>query len=173
MIHLTQQPLLLSLKIGVVSRKGFREYRNNAPDIRHDNEYKISHSLCKHSLLYFHSGRRMIYRNLITLCLLMALTLSSFGHSTLSPDAEAQAEAYILAGGSWSDLCSNQGDPLAAGAKCIACIIGQSCLLSNPTGTARDWPTEIQLGRQIVNVFVDHTSMRSSHPARGPPFDVI
>ena len=74
----------------------------------------------------------MILRGIITTILLVALTLVSFGHQTLSPQTEAQVDAYILAGGDWSDLCGESEDPLAHASKCMACLIAQACALPAP-----------------------------------------
>lgn len=112
----------------------------------------------------------MILRSLIAALVLVALTLSSFGHRTLSPADEAQADAYILAGGDWASLCGESGDPLSTTAKCMACVIAHNCALPTPVlaarplspGEANVWP--LAADRPLVSA---HTP---AHPARAPPF---
>ncbi len=112
----------------------------------------------------------MILRGIISALLLVALTLASFGHQSLSPSDKAQAEAYILAGGDWADLCSEDSDPFATVAKCMACIIAQGCAVPDPSdvtlttqsGSMVVWPlqpTRLTIAKADV-----------THPARAPPF---
>ncbi|MDP5084296.1 MAG: hypothetical protein NWQ23_02665 [Yoonia sp.] len=115
----------------------------------------------------------MIWRGLISLCLLVALTLSSFGHRTLSADAEAQAEAFILAGGNWADLCGDDGDPLASGAKCMACVIAHTCHLPEPALAALPDLSTFTLDWAQSGNLVITTADTASHFARGPPVLVI
>ncbi|SFR38562.1 hypothetical protein SAMN04488005_1250 [Yoonia tamlensis] len=70
----------------------------------------------------------MILRALLSLTVAFALCLVGFGHKPLAPAQDAQAAAYVLAGGSWSDLCGQSGDPRdETAAVCQACIIAKSC----------------------------------------------
>ncbi|MFA8442706.1 hypothetical protein [Yoonia sp.] len=112
----------------------------------------------------------MILRALISALVLFALTLSSFGHRTLLPAEEAQAESFILAGGNWAELCGEGGDPLSTVGKCMACVIAQTCATPTPAVMARSlssgeaiiWPREASQTRAVSRI--------SAHPARAPPF---
>lgn len=112
----------------------------------------------------------MITRWIILTSLMIGLTFASFGHHTVAPDKQAQAQAYILAGGDWADLCSDNGDPLGGAAKCIACVIGHGCALPAlnaapiraTQGTAVAWVAQDQAVQPLRSL--------QSHTARAPPF---
>lgn len=112
----------------------------------------------------------MITRWIISILLMIGLTFASFGHHTLAPDEQAQAEAYILAGGDWTDLCTDGTDPLGNAAKCMACVINHGCTLP-PNGAM---PTQAARSISVAWVISDQTtqSPRSAyaHAARAPPF---
>ncbi|MDX8353528.1 hypothetical protein [Cognatiyoonia sp. IB215182] len=112
----------------------------------------------------------MIFRGIITAILLVALTLVSFGHKTLSPQTEAQVDAYILAGGDWAELCGEGGDPLAHANKCMACLIAQACALPTPTANATQLSTSAPLNWTLALETAVLVAPPSSHPARAPPF---
>ncbi len=115
----------------------------------------------------------MMHRAIISLCVLIALTLSSFGHRTLSPQDQAQAQAYVLAGGDWADLCADGGAPLTSAATCMACVVALGCAVPPPAFTA----TTIQVEGGIywsVQEAQQQTAIRSyAHAARAPPFRMI
>lgn len=112
----------------------------------------------------------MILRGVISAILLIALTLSSFGHRSLSLTDEMQAQSYLLAGGDWDELCGDADDPLAHVTKCIACVLAQTCALPAPAGathitaasTVLVWPTQRDAYRAMQAL--------RFHPARAPPF---
>ena len=112
----------------------------------------------------------MIIRGLITVLVLLALTLSSFGHRTLAPMDEARANAFILAGGDWATLCGDGDDPLNTATKCMACIMSQSCALPPAAVTA----TKVFVGDAMVWPRVADqpvgATQTQAHPARAPPF---
>lgn len=112
----------------------------------------------------------MILRSLISALVLIALTLSSFGHRTLSPGDEAQAEAFILAGGDWATLCGDGDDPLSTAGKCMACVIAQNCALPTPITTARSIASgEAIIWSRAAGQF-PAVANTVAHPARAPPF---
>lgn len=112
----------------------------------------------------------MILRSLISALVLAALTLSSFGHRTLSPADHAQAEAFILAGGDWAALCGEGDDPLGTAGKCMACVIAQNCALPNPKMTARSLTSgEAIIWPRAAGLF-PAAARTVAHPARAPPF---
>lgn len=112
----------------------------------------------------------MILRSIIAACILIALTLASFGHRALSPADEAKAQAYILAGGDWLTLCGNDGDPLTAATKCMACVIANGCALPDPADAITPAPSSTAIRwyphteHQIASI------IQITHPARAPPF---
>ncbi|MDX8348869.1 hypothetical protein SLH49_12855 [Cognatiyoonia sp. IB215446] len=112
----------------------------------------------------------MILRGIITTILLVALTLVSFGHQTLSPQTEAQVDAYILAGGDWSDLCGEGEDPLAHASKCMACLIAQACALPAPAANATQLSASTPVRWTLAVETAVLAAPPSSHPARAPPF---
>ena len=112
-------------------------------------------------------------RSFIAALLTVALTLVSFGHQSVSPKAQAQADAYILAGGSWSDLCGENGDPLAHSAKCMACLITAGCALPPPAATVHRTGLVI---RVAWSVSADTSHVITAHApqmARAPPFHLL
>ncbi|MEM9785715.1 MAG: hypothetical protein AAF801_04390 [Pseudomonadota bacterium] len=111
----------------------------------------------------------MIVRGIITSLLVVALTLISFGHQTLSPKTEAQAQAYILAGGDWADLCGDAGDPLAHVTKCMACVISQLCAVPTPSDVARPLNAGTALAWVIVLERNPAPAAHSTQSARAPP----
>lgn len=115
----------------------------------------------------------MIKHGIITTILTLALTLVSFGHRTLSPAAEAQAEAYILAGGNWAELCGESGDPLAGISKCMACVISQTCALLDSPSVNHPTQTATALNWVPQRASATSANATKSHPARGPPFRLI
>jgi len=112
----------------------------------------------------------MIFRGIIPSILLLALTLVSFGHQTLSPQTEAQVDAYILAGGDWSDLCGDSQDPLAHATKCMACLIAQACAVPTPTDDVTPLSVSTSLRWTMVAETTVFAAPHSSHTARAPPF---
>jgi hypothetical protein len=77
--------------------------------------------------------RAMIVRAFLNLTLAVALVLIGFGHQPITATKDAQASAYVLAGGSWADICGQSGDPRNDSAtQCQACVIGQSCPIDAP-----------------------------------------
>ncbi len=115
----------------------------------------------------------MIMRRIIASILMVALTLVSFGHQSLSPGAEAQAESYILAGGDWADLCGDEGDPLAHVTKCMACLISQACAVPAPGDIAHPATTYTALTWAITPENTAIASWYSSQTARAPPFRLV
>lgn len=115
----------------------------------------------------------MILRGLISALVLIALTLSSFGHRTLSPGEEVQAETFILAGGDWAALCADGDDPLSTTAKCMACVIAQGCALPTPAAMA----TRLSVGDTIVWPRTTDQPVLAAqihaHQARAPPLRLI
>jgi len=60
---------------------------------------------------------------------MIALILLGFGHRPLS----AQVNAYVISGGSLSDLCGGENAPDISHATCRACLITSSSDLCAPT----------------------------------------
>jgi hypothetical protein len=112
----------------------------------------------------------MIKRGIITAILTIALALLSFGHQSLSPASEAQVQSYILAGGSWADLCGDGGDPLAGVGKCTACVISQGCALPPPLDTHHPSEVGTTIAWPITNATTTLATHTGSHRARAPPF---
>lgn len=112
----------------------------------------------------------MIIRAIITTIVMIALTLVSFGHRSLSPADEAQAQSYILAGGNWADLCGDGDDPLASSGKCMACVLSHSCALPPPSDDTRAPEIGITLKWAMRSETTAFTPRTWSHSARAPPF---
>lgn len=75
-------------------------------------------------------------RGLLVAVLLIALTAVGFAHRM--PTAQnISAEAYVLAGGSLADLCSDS-DGMIAGADCPACHLVGAAALPEPQPAIRD-----------------------------------
>ncbi|MCG3267669.1 hypothetical protein [Yoonia sp. I 8.24] len=111
----------------------------------------------------------MILRALISVTLALALALVGFGHQSVAPSDDGQATAYVLAGGSWADICGDSGDPRDGGTHCQACVISQTCALDAPTQMV------IAAGQALpLHVVTPRTLNRLStvywaHGARAPP----
>lgn len=116
------------------------------------------------------SSRGVIWRGLFALLLLAALTLSSFGHRSLSPNAAAEAQAYILAGGDWASLCGESGDPLAATEKCRACVIAQTFALPAQCSPAQPLGRSVRIVWPSDPAGMEWAVQYASYPARAPPF---
>ncbi|WP_411892003.1 hypothetical protein [Yoonia sp. SDW83-1] len=113
----------------------------------------------------------MIWRGIISALGILALLTVSLGHQPPDPGKQAQAAAYILAGGSFSDLCSENGDPTAGHTPgCEACTISATCALPDASGQ----PMHVSLPRTIAwinrHVVETTTRMNPDAPARAPPF---
>ena len=115
----------------------------------------------------------MIIRGFITAILTLALTLVSFVHGSLSPETEAQAETYILAGGDWAELCGDGTDPLVHVTKCMACLIGQTCALPDASDIARPAETGTLLNWTIVQENNAKPAAHRAHSARAPPLRLV
>lgn len=72
--------------------------------------------------------KALVWRIVLTPVVVVALTLVSFGHQRLSPGDQAQAEAYLLAGGDWSAICT---DDQTIAQTCLACVISATCALAD------------------------------------------
>lgn len=115
----------------------------------------------------------MMARWIISAALLLALTLSGLGHHSTSPDKQAQATAYILAGGNWADLCSDGTNPTPTGNKCLACVIGPGCTLPGHANTPQKRAGSVGLAWNNGNQINTQQIQSTAHSARAPPFLVI
>ena len=113
----------------------------------------------------------MIIRALISAIVMFALTMVGFGHRPLTPAADAQATAYALAGGSWTDICGQDGDPRhTTTPACQACIIAHSCLLAAPQIAPISTQIRITWDIPPVRSHARLTAFSWAYPARAPPF---
>ncbi len=112
----------------------------------------------------------MIKRGLISFILMIALALVGFGHRSLAPAADAQATAYVLAGGDWSDICGQSGDPRHAQAdQCLACVISHSCVTPEPAYAPALTITAATIWAAPAHRIYRLSSLDWSYPARAPP----
>lgn len=98
-----------------------------------------------------HRARRAFAWRIWVACVaIVALLMVGLGHNRPALQQDAQATAYVLAGGSWDDLCGQPGDPRHMDSTaCQACLISHSCLLDAPlqsalrvaTNSTRVWPS--------------------------------
>ncbi|WP_052700883.1 hypothetical protein [Loktanella sp. S4079] len=112
----------------------------------------------------------MALRALISLCLIVSLTLVGFGHRTLGPNTDARATAYVLAGGDWSDICGQSGDPRHAQSdRCIACVIAGGCLAPRMAELAQPDRDTRLLWRTPERDTHTLSELEWSYAARAPP----
>ncbi len=111
----------------------------------------------------------MFLRALISVTLALALALVGFGHQSVAPSDNAQATAYVLAGGSWADICGDSGDPRDGGTYCQACVISQTCALNAPAqmviAAGQAMPLDV-VAPQTLNRL---STVYWAHGARAPP----
>lgn len=116
------------------------------------------------------TSAQMLKRGIISFVVMIALAMVGFGHKSLTPAADAQATAYILAGGSWSDLCGQDGDPRHASAdQCRACVISHGCLLDTPAVTAATLITASALVARPYQSISHLSGLDWAYAARAPP----
>ena len=109
-------------------------------------------------------------RALISLVLMLALAMIGFGHQPLTAKADAQATAYTIAGGSWTDICGQDGDPRHANASpCQACVIAHNCLLDAPQLAQLAPQTRINWDTTQPRVLARLSAFNWAHAARAPP----
>jgi hypothetical protein len=111
----------------------------------------------------------MIIRGVITACVLVALTLASFGHRALPPSDEAKVQAYVLAGGDWAELCRENGDPFASVAQCMACTIAQGCVVPDPSNIGTVVPNVAAIMWSAQEPLTTRAATSIAHLARAPP----
>ncbi|MDO6590761.1 hypothetical protein DS901_05105 [Loktanella sp. D2R18] len=112
----------------------------------------------------------MILRALISVTLALALALVGFGHQSVAPTDNAQASAYVLAGGSWADICGDSGDPRDGGTSyCQACVISQTCAMGAPAqmviADAQAMPLNVAAPQTLNRL----STIYWAHGARAPP----
>ncbi len=113
----------------------------------------------------------MIWRSLISALAIVALTLVSFGHRPLDPQAEAQATAYILAGGSFADICNETGSTNGSHlVDCAACILSATCALPDQSIVTTRASLARDTGWPDAHATQAHAVSRLAAAARAPPF---
>ncbi|MEL6681224.1 MAG: hypothetical protein AAFQ09_01100 [Pseudomonadota bacterium] len=112
----------------------------------------------------------MTIRRIIACILILTLSLAGLGHAENSPTNEAQADAYILAGGSWSDLCGDAENSASHAEICLACLLSQTSALAEPAHFARPADTFAAITLPRCDVSNAMPSLHATPAARAPPF---
>ena len=112
----------------------------------------------------------MMLRALLSVTLALALALVGFGHQTLAPQDDAQASAYVLAGGSWADICGQSGDQRGGSiSQCQACIIAKSCTVGSSPQTVMAHPLAQKLNLTASYTINHLSTVDWANGARAPP----
>jgi len=105
----------------------------------------------------------------IIMVTVIALTMIGFGHRPMAPAAQAQAAAYVLAGGSWTDLCGDAQDPTAHNGPCMACVISSGCDFPTASGAMVRLVSVATIAWPDQTITVPATRNTAAHLARAPP----